>query len=477
MAEILVDTPSNVYTIKPNIKQLQAMLSTKQYIAYGGARGGGKSWLIDVKACLMARRYGRPNSFRPGIKICIVRRTLEDLRENHMEQLKIMLTGLAKYNKDERKFFFPNGATIKFNYYDNENDKDHFQGKEFDVIFVDEATQMPGEWLEIIGTSCRGVNSFPHRVYYMCNPGGPGHEYIKRLFVDKVYKDDENPDDYEFIQAKITDNTALMAVDSKYLNFLNHLPPKLRSAWRDGSWDIYSGMFFETWTNDPDHYDDKRWTHVINPIPIRKHWPIYRSFDWGYNKPFSCGWYTVDDDGVIYRILELYGVQKSGNESLADTGVKWPPEKVFAEIQRIEHEHPWLAGRDISGVADPAIWDAQYGKSIAETAQVKYGLYFEPGDHARIPGWMQCQYRLMFDDLGYPRFYVFTNCKEFIRTIPTLQYSEKIPEDLETKQEDHIADEWRYMMQKYVITPYLEEAKPQPAWGVDPLNMFTGGRR
>ena len=334
----------NILQLTPNIKQYQCMLSKKPYIAYGGARGGGKSWLIDVKACLLARRYGRPNIFRPGIKICIVRRTLEDLRENHIEPLKVMLQGIANYNQQDRKFYFKNGATIKFAYYDNENDKDHFQGKEFDVIFIDEATQMQPEWLEIIASSCRGVNNFPHRIYFMCNPGGPGHAYIKRLFIDKNYKDDENPDDYEFIQALVTDNTALMAYDSKYINFLNHLPPKLKKAWRDGSWDVYQGQFFETFTNDRENYDSQQWTHVINPIPIPRYWPIYRSFDWGYNKPFSAGYYTYYD-GTLYRIAELYGVQYSGNEAVANTGVKWPPQKVFAEMQKMEREHPLLRGR------------------------------------------------------------------------------------------------------------------------------------
>ena len=469
-------TLENVLTIKPNDKQLKAMLSKKQYIAYGGARGGGKSWLIDTKASLLARRYGRPNPFKPGIKICIVRRTLEDLRENHIEQLKTMLNGLAKYSQSERKFFFPNGAIIKFNYYDCENDKEHFQGKEFDIIFVDEATQMQPEWLEIMGTSCRGVNNFPHRVYYMCNPGGPGHQYIKRLFIDRVYKDDENPDDYEFIQAKITDNKALMAVDSKYLNFLNHLPPKLRSAWRDGSWDVYEGQFFEEFTNDPDHYGDKRWTHVIDPIKIRPHWPIYRSVDWGYEKPFSCGWYTVDDDGVIYRILELYGVQKSGNESLADVGVKWFPNKVFSKIHEIETEHPWLIGKNIIGVGDTQMWDVEFGESIAETA-AKYQVFMDKADKKRINGWMQCHYRLAFDENGYAKFYVFRNCREFIRTLPTLQYDPHKEGDLDSSGEDHAADEWRYMLMRRPITPELLIETYTPAWGVDPLGTVYGGRQ
>lgn len=465
----------NILQLTPNIKQYKCMLSKKPYIAYGGARGGGKSWLIDVKACLLARRFKRTNRFSPGIKICIVRRTLEDLRENHIEPLKIMLQGIATYNQQDRKFYFKNGATIKFAYYDNENDRDHFQGKQFDVIFVDEATQMPPEWLEIIASSCRGVNHYPHRLYFMCNPGGPGHQYIKRLFIDKNYKDDENPEDYEFIQALVTDNTALMEYDSKYINFLNHLPPKLRKAWRDGSWDVYQGQFFETFTNDPEHYDDQQWTHVINPIPVPKYWPIYRSFDWGYNRPFSAGYYTYYD-GTLYRIAELYGVQYSGNEAVANTGVKWPPQKVFAEMQKMEREHPLLRGREITGVADPAIWDAQYGESIADTAE-KYGIFFEKGDHERIPGWMQCQYRLMFDDVGYPRFYVFNTCREFIRTIVTLQYDEHKAEDIDSDGEDHAADEWRYMCMKFLIEGEPPKYQTRPKFGADPLNMFGGNNK
>ena len=127
-------------------------------------------------------------------------------------------------------------------------------------------------------------------------------------------------------------------------------------------------------------------------------------------------------------------------------------------------------------MADPAIWDAQLGKSIAETA-THYGIYFDPGDHARIPGWMQCHYRMMFDELGYPMFYVFNTCKEFIRTIPALQYSERIPEDLDTKQEDHIADEWRYMLMKFLITPTVEKQAYVPKWGSDPLDTVPGVRR
>lgn len=464
-----------IMNFQPTEKQLRFLQMDKQHNGYGGARGGGKSWVLRFKAALMANRYGRPNPWSEGIKICIVRRTLVDVRNNHIIPMKVMLNGLAKYNQAERTFYFPNGATIHFEYYDNDNDETHFQGVEYDVIFIDEATQMREMWLQTIAASCRGVNGFPHRIYYTCNPGGEGHQYIKRIFIDRIYKDNEDPDEYDFVQAKVTDNKVLMENDPGYINFLRNLPPKKRKAWLDGDWDIFEGQFFDEFTNDPDHYDDRVWTHVIHPIPIRKHWPIMRSFDWGSFRPFSTGWWTCDEDGVLYRILEFYGVQHSGGDAIPDTGLKWSADKVFSEIARIEREHPWLAGKQITGVADPAIFIENGGPSIAETG-MKYGIYFTPGDNKRIKGWDQVHYRLQFDENGYPRMYIFDNCKDTIRTLPLLMHDRNIPEDVDSKMEDHIADEIRYEVNSRPIEPILESPTYQPMYGADPLQMF-GGRK
>ena len=210
---------------------------------------------------------------------------------------------------------------------------------------------------------------------------------------------------------------------------------------------------------------------MIEPFPIPRGWTIIRSFDWGYNKPFSMAWYAVDYDGVIYRIVELYGSTDTPNE-----GVKWADTKIFQEARRIEQTHPYLQGRKITGVADPAIWDASRGISIAETA-TKHGIYFTPGDHARIAGWMQCHYRLTFDAEGYAQFYCFRTCPQFIRTIPLLCYDEHKLEDIDTSQEDHIADEWRYALMSRPIKPVIVEEAP--VWREDPLNMLgdqTGAR-
>lgn len=213
--------------------------------------------------------------------------------------------------------------------------------------------------------------------------------------------------------------------------------------------DVYEGQFFEEFADRPEHYMDREWTHVIEPFEIPSHWKIYRGFDWGYNHPFSCGWYAMDDDGVMYRILELYGCTKTPNE-----GLKWIPNKVFGEIHRIETEHRWLKDKNITGIADPAIWDAQYGESVAEIA-AKNQVYFSKGDHKRIPGWLQCHYRMAFDENGKSMFYVFKNCKQFIRTIPLLVYDEHNVEDIDTEGEDHIADEFRYVCMSRPISPRM----------------------
>lgn len=465
---------STIDLSKISDKQYRFLTDGHRHVGYGGARGGGKSWAVRTKAKILAAAYA-------GIKVLIVRRTYRELYNNHINPLRGELHGLAKFNKGEKVFTFPNGSTINFGYCDCDGDLGQYQGAEYDVIFLDEATQLQEAWIKEINACVRGVNNFPKRTYYTCNPGGASHGYIKRLFIDRRFEGAEKPEDYSFTQALVTDNRALMEAQPEYVAQLETLPPKLRKAWLNGEWDVYEGQFFEDFRVEPDKAKCReagitpeearargRWTHVIDPIDLsagsRRGWAIYRSYDFGYDKPFSCAWWAVDYDGTIYRILELYGCTDTPNE-----GVKWPPEQQFNEIYRIEHQHPWLAGKSIQGVADPAIWDKSRGESIAETA-AKCRVYFQPGDNSRIAGWMQCHYRLQFDARGYPRMYVFSSCKGFIRTVPLMVYDQHKVEDLDTKMEDHICDEWRYFCMSRPVKPIMPVAKREIL--SDPLNQF-----
>ena len=452
MAEVRIDIP------EPNEKQKLFLADLHRHVAYGGARGGGKSWAVRVKALLLCLAW-------PGIKILIVRKTYRELTNNHIVPLQQMIPpDVARYNKTDKVFHFMNGSTIWFGYCNNDSDLDQYQGAEYDIIFFDEATQLQEAWIKKINLAVRQPNGLPKRTYYTCNPGGVSHNYIKRLFIERRYEEAEIPENYSFTQALVTDNKVLMEMQPEYKAELEALPPKLREAWLYGSWDIFEGQFFEDFMDMPEHYLDRQWTHVIEPFEIPEGWKIYRSFDWGYNKPFSCGWWAVDYDGVAYRILELYGCNKTPNE-----GVKWTPPQVFSKIAEIERDHRWLAGKKIIGIADPAIWDAETGKSIAEVA-ADHSVFFSPGDNKRIPGWMQVHYRFAFDENGFPMMYVFNNCKAFIRTMPSLQYDEHKPEDLDTDGEDHVADEVRYFCMSRPIKPRVAQA-PDP-YRETPMAMF-----
>lgn len=455
-------TVCNIDLGEPNAKQDLALKDRHKKVGYGGARGGGKSWFVRTASLIYGGKY-------PGISMLIVRQTYPELEKNHIKYFKAYPKALGKYNGTDKQFMFVNGAYIDFMYCKNDADLVRLQGAEYDIIFVDEATNLSEHQLKSIAACNRGTNpNFPRRMYYTMNPGGQGHGYIKRIFIDRRYEDGEDEEDYSFIQALVQDNAVLLESDPEYVKNLEALPEKLRKAWLEGSWDIFEGQVFEDFIDNKEGYINRRWTHVIEPFDIPAGWTIYRSYDFGYSKPFSCAWWAIDYEGRLYRILELYGCTKEPN-----TGVKWTPEQQFDRIREIENEHPYLKGRTIYGVADPAIWNKSTGKSVEEVASER-GIYFEKGDNSRILGWMQVHYRLSFDDNGIPMMYVFNNCKAFIRTIPLQVYSSTHVEDIDTDMEDHVADETRYMCMTRPIEPVRRQVRQEI--GDDPLNQRQGGK-
>lgn len=442
---------------------------------YGGAAGGGKSDAIVMEA---TRQVDIPH-----YKGLILRKTypqLSELIEKSLHYYPKAFVG-AKYNASEHTWRFPSGAKIVFGSMQHSKDKLNYQGKAYDFIAFDELTHFTyDEYIYLL--SRNRPNGSGTRCYMRAtaNPGGIGHGFVKNRFITagkpmdtlwdavKVVKPDGSL--YKkwmsriFVPSSVFDNSKLLENDPNYLARLASLPEAEKKALLYGDWDSFSGQYFTEWRDNPDGYQNRIGTHVIDPFEIPSGWTIHRSFDWGYNRPFSCGWWAVDYDGVAYRILELYGCTGTPNQ-----GVKWTADKVFGEIARIEREHRWLKGKIIHGVADPAIFAEDGGASIAETA-AKYGVYFKRGDNQRIPGWMQMHYRLAFDDNGFPMMYIFSNCKACIRTLPALVFDETKVEDLDTRGEDHVADEMRYFCMSRPITP--REIVQHDGYSNNPLYLF-----
>jgi len=194
---------------------------------------------------------------------------------------------------------------------------------------------------------------------------------------------------------------------------------------------------FKEWKDDPSHYIDRRWTHVIEPFEIPLDWPRYFGFDHGYSKPFSCGWFAIGPDQTMYMYREWYGCKPRQ----ANVGIELTPIQISDGI--LEREEAEMKDNlTVIRTADPAIFDKSRGDSVADQMAPGYmgrrqGVVFNKGDHARMAGKMQVHERLRFDDNGRPKLQVFNTCREFIRTFPTLPYSQKKTEDVDSDAEDH----------------------------------------
>lgn len=400
---------------QPNPRQALFLKCKTRFVAYGGARGGGKSWAVRQKAVLLAVRY-------PGIRMLLLRRTYPELRENHILPLLGQLQGMAVYKESEKAFAFPNGSRLRFGYCANETDVLQYQGQEYDVIFLDEATQFTEYQFQTLTACLRGANPFPKRFYLTCNPGGIGHEWVKRLFIIRDYHRNEHAEDYTFIPARVYDNPVLMENDPGYVRMLENLPSALRRAWLDGSWDVFAGQYFSEFREE---------LHVMEPFAIPASWRHYLTLDYGLDM-LAAYWIAVDGRGRAYVYRELY---ESGLILSAAAG----------KIAALSAEPLYMR------LAPPDLWNRRQdsGKSAAEVF-AENGVPLVKASSNRVQGWYQLKewLRPIPDGKGRecPSLRIFSCCLNLIRTLPALQRDGKDPNDCAVQPHEltHASDALRY---------------------------------
>lgn len=381
---------------KPNAKQKLFFTSQARYTAYGGARGGGKSWALRRKLIAICLRY-------PGARCLLVRRSYAELKANHLHPLLREYVGLLTYREADKRLELPNGSSITFGYCASNRDTLRYQGQEYDVIAIDEATQLSEYQFSIFKACLRGVGACPRRMYLTCNPGGVGHAWVKRLFIDCVYHPDERPEDHRFIPAQVYDNPVLLKADPDYVHQLESLPQALRDAWLYGRWDVFEGQFFPEFSPQ---------THVVEPAEIPAELRYFAALDYGFD---------------MLAVL-LLGVDRSGGvwvlQELCRPGlVLGEAARAVATLCRT-HRVEYLT-------ASPDLWNRRQdtGKSGFEIMQAVGGVPpMQPADDRRIPGWRVLREYLAVGAQG-PRLRISHECRVLCSSLPALLYDPTRPED------------------------------------------------
>ena len=432
-------------------KQKQFCQARSRYIAYGGARGGGKTHVLRTKACMGALQYS-------GIRILIVRREYPELEQTVIIPMrKLIPPQLATYNGTMHMLTFLNGSIIKFGHYGN-NDDLEYQGQEYDWIFLDEATQFTEYQFRVLGACLRGASKIPRRMYLTCNPGGIGHFWVKRLFVSRDYQDCERAEDYTFIQATVQDNPYLLEGSPEYVMQLELLPEDKRAAWLYGNWDALSGAFFPEVT---------RQSHVIPDFPsIPAGWRKYRVFDFGLDM-FACLWIAVDANGRSYVYREVNQPNLTVSDAAARMLALTPPSESIAAT-----------------IAPPDMWSRtkESGKTMAQLF-AENGVGLLKANNNRVQGWMALKEALkpLKDPDDKPGLLFCESCRTIFDHLSTIQHSENDPNDCATEPHNitHAPDALRYFAVTWLLAaepPRTQERSgPDEEYDMDYDETMTGG--
>jgi phage terminase large subunit len=417
--------------INPTPRQREAFAGTLQYqfLLYGGAMGGGKSYFLRwwcIRECVrLYALYGIR-----GVRIGLFSMDYPTLLDRQISKMVYEIPEhIGRIQKTQTDGFnltlSPElgGGTVALRNLDNPS---KYNSAEFAGIAIEELTENPEVIFHELRKRIRwpGIPAGDMHFVAAANPGGIGHAWVKKLWIDRDFPPEmlSMASQFGYIPARAQDNPHL---DEKYYEQLLSLPEEMRKAYAEGSWDIFAGQYFKEWRKD---------VHVVEAFAIPWHWKIERSSDWGEANPCAHLWTATDPEGYSYVIGEVYGA-----------GLK-----VAEQAARILE---WEQGKNVQkiGILDSACWDVSgRAESIAEQFR-RCGVINAPsakGPGSRVAGWNMVRTALSVrEGRSAPALRVFSTCTNLIRTLPAMVHDKLHPEDLDTKAEDHACDALRYKFQ------------------------------
>lgn len=415
--------------LQPKQKLFRKSMQDFPVTFYGGAKGGGKS--RGMRDIFLLRRFEYPGSTG-----AIFRRSFPELEANHIIPMFKTYPQLRPFWHDTKKTLtLPNGSSLKFNYCKNEADVDNYQGQEFDDLGIEEA----GQWTETMVSRLRGSNRSSKlgiipRTALTGNPGGIGHGYLKRVFIKRSFRDNERPEDYNFIQALADDNQALIDNDPDYVRRLDSEPNlALRRAFRWGDWDIFAGQFFQ---------EINHTIHVVDPIEIPAHWNRFGAYDYGFNHPAAFGWFANDGDGntYLYRELVQNGLRV---DQFARELNKFSDTKLL---------NPIVAGHDC-WTQKSVLREDKQPPTVAEEFS-SHGIQLERAVIDRVQGAAQLRSYLAWQGRpnNKPRLYFFKTCPVTYETVSRMVHDPDRLEDvlkIDATEGDPLSGDDAYDMIRY----------------------------